>query len=672
MIALRVKACLVVIVTIGVTACSNRPAAEPPLITPPSMPAGAERWQEGALLVPAKSPAVITARIDLVLDALTRLKAWLVAEPEMFGEDGPRIVRTIETGWAAATAYLGVDPLLDRAWMERGVDPSRPIFVGAYPVQRDGRRVVSVVETVLREDLAIPPGDPVAPSLRRLHYEGGSLPQGTHARVMRALEETTPLIGVRVVVGVTSGSEFLTTATSFAEGFGFRVFPNALVADRRGHLFWSETEVSAMSIRLAGDWAVLDLLFPAFDSGNGTPAAKNEQLAALIASLDRAMEEVPSGRASAPAPPGEPTLSISFDQASMSQFVRVVGYKDDLEAVQTVSTTRRDADLLELLLDTASDAESWDEASDRLTGTTFHVDVNPVGADTFGLAQMTLFARSGLPALDTASTRPTLQLSKRSSALGVDLDMLRQPTWSAWVGESINESTHDQQFDAPTPTTDIFSVLRRMALSAMNFEELEFSPYDEGSPIRLLSRIDGLQRMEFVGLGPQLPDLEKSPEVLVAAVLEPGATGETVAKLQQGLREALAAWTGLESDPVFEPLVPGETSVVQFAHLPIQQHMTDGTTPTVLFGIGVAESEFRREIGPLVTPRLVDGALHARIGPIALVSWLRDDGGKIAGDLDADILSQRLGALSLRCSGIQLGDTNAMSIEVALEVPADL
>lgn len=681
MIGLRVKGATRVVALLlalgAVHGCSRK--SQPPAIQPPaavSMPVGAERWQDGALLLPARSPVVVSGRLDALLSAAQRLKAWVTAEPAMLGEDGPQIVRTIESGWLAATGYLGVDPLLTRAWTERGVDPHRPIYAGMYPVERDGTRFVSAIETVLREELGVAPGNPVGPSVQMLAAAGGELPQGTNARILRTLSETQPVGGLRVVIGTTSNAEFLTTASSFAEGMGFRMFPLAVTGGEKRHVLWSETGVPAMSIRFAGDrWAVLDLLFPAFVGGALKAVDPKEDLAQLHADLMRATTEVTPGRPHAPAPPGEPTLAVSFDQQAVGQLVRLRGYHASLEALQTTRAERRDAELLSALATTVSQGQAWDVASDELTGTTFQLTIDRESAHV-GRLGMSMFAREGLPAVDTADELPSLRLSQRNSAVGFDLHTLRATPWRKWFGAGTPDELVALQIDSLPHMHDLLPIFRSgvLAFSNIGADNGTSTLFDEFG--ELVTQLTHIRRVEVVGLGPTLPVMKERPEMIVAAVLL-DATDEQIHETQATVGNLLGQWSGFQMG-IFPRLTAEKTATTmlsrdgQQTQVPVHHRLaTIGGDRVLMTGFGLSLEAFDAEVAELAAHR-VDGVIEARVGPIALVSWLVDDAGELYFGLDPDILAQRLGALNLRYGATPQGESQVVTLAVELEAAPDL
>ncbi len=675
MIGFGVKACFCAFAVMAAVGCSSKAVVgNDARVGHGSVPTGAEQWQGGAMLLPAGSPAVFSGRLDQLLDAATRFKAWLVAEPAMLGADGPRIARSIETGWGAATAYLGVDPLLPRAWTERGLDPSRRLYVGMYPVHKDGRRFITSVETVIREEVGLAPGGHVSRALQTLAASGGQLPEGTHARILRNLEETSPVGGLRVVLPITSAREFSTTASSFAEGMGFRRFGREHGGDETTTRFWAEGDVTAMSLRVEGEFAVIDLVFPRFAGGPRTTLDPQLDLAGTSADLDRALEEMPVGRPRAPAPPGAPAASVSFDQAGMHELVRLRGYWNSLEDLRSIGADRRDVELLGALVSAVSEADVWTVAADELTGTSFQLTVEPSGTRSLGTVQMTMYARRGLDPLDTSRELPTLDLSQRSASVGVDLATLRTPTWRSWfIGETAAEF-NALEFTSMRPMHTLLPGLRAGTLALSNLGDSQSGAAVSRPLATALREFAHVARFEVVGLAPDVTQLQQRPEILCAVVLNPDAPPSAVADIQRAVGAALLEWAEPSAaQPVFASLAPGVTSTVAMGSLAIRQHLIEGPEHRViLFGVGVDDAQFDREIGPLGASRPLHGVFQARLEPIALLSWLREGDAALFDPVDVDILAQRLGALTLSYQSARIAESSAMTLELRLDPPPRL
>lgn len=660
-----------------VVACSG--AAKPAKPTSPAPSAvqpqpGAQGWTNGGLQLPADTPAVFVGRLDQVLDAASRLKSWITAEPAMLGPDGARNVRTLETGWAAATAYLGVDPLLERAWLDRGIDPSRPLYVGLYPTQIDGQRFVASVEATVREGIGLPPGKAVAPSLRTLAQTGGELPEGTNSSILLAVADSRPLGGLRAVVPISSRTNFMTTVKSFADGMGFRPFPEGLTNGAKQAIdaaLWSPTVSSAFSIRFEEDHALLDVLFPPFLGGPRTSTEPSEHLAAVFSDLQRALAELPAGRPLAPAPSGNPALAIAFDQGAMGDLVKLRGYRAGLESVQSAGADRRDIELTASLLAVSAEAELWTVAASSLTGTTFQLDVEPQNSAEVGDVSMTMFGRRDLPALDSVHSTTSLGVAHRTAAFGVDFATLRESGWNKWFDEGGARQLAEVVFEPVSPADAILPGLRVAAIALSSVGHQENATVLSEELGATLQELESVSRLEVVGLTPDVGDYRQPPRFLCAAVMDGSSRPADLIDVQSALAGTLLAWFEPAEFATLPPLQSGVTMSVLMDELPIHQHLIHGKQDVVVFGIGMDAASFESEVAGLSHEKRLT-VVEGRVEAVALLSWLRADDTALFEPIDANILAQRLGALTLRYESVRVHGSNGLTVKLELEAPPKL
>lgn len=677
------SACLwavMLVALLAIVGCSGaqKPASSPAAGgEPPPLEAGAEHWSDGALLLPENSPAVFVGRLDEVLDAAERAKSWLVAEPAMLGDDGEETARSIDALWSLAKGYLGVDPLSPRSWAEFGIDPTRPLHAGVYPITDDGTRFVASVEKTVREELEIQPGDPIGPSLRALTEISTELPQGTNARILRSVETAHPVGGVRVVVPLTSATKFLSTAQSFATGMGFQPFPEEIAEenlDEPQRSFWSDSGIPALSIRVDGSHAVLDILYPTFVGGPRTGAPNTPDLEATWAELQAALTTIPSGVPRAPAPVGEPSLALTFDQLAMATFVRLRGYRHSLEALQTTSTGKRDSVLLQGLLQTVSEAEVWEVAADELTGSAFAAYVGSSDGGRIGHLSMTMFAARGLDAPQLVEELPTLGIGERSAALGVTLSALQSRAWRSWFSEGTAEEVNGLDFQLIEPAQLALPGARVVALIGSNLGDEAGMQILAPALGDMLEEFGGIRRVEFVSLAPDLIDLRREPRLLAAFVLEDDADATAMADAMRIALDALLSdW--LEVPP---PLPPEQTPAADgdeptaIPSARVEHRVLETSPRTILFGVGVDPAEFEAEVNALRTNTTSGDVLRGRLEPIALLSWLRVDDPKRFAPIDLEILAQRLGPVVVRYTTSSVGDTDAITLDLTLYRPPEL
>lgn len=661
-------------VVLGTLSCAQRPApvrAEP--AATPVQP-GAQGWSDGALLLPAGSPAVVTVRLEAMLEAARRFKTWVLAEPAMLGPDGENLARTIDRGWLAATAYMGVDPLMARAWTERGVDPARPIHVGFYPVEPQGARFASAVDNILREELGLAPGAPVSSSLRQLVAVGGQLPEGTYARITRSLATANPVRGVRAVIPLAGRDDFLNTAGAFIAGLGFTEFSHEVRTSERELCFSSESGLAALSIRVVEGHAVVDALLPPFGRRPGGTAPAAADLKLLHARLQEALTLIPSGRPHAPTPAVSSAIAVSFDQLGTADLVRLMRYEATLEEVGRNATQRRDAELL-LGLDAArAEVDAWQVGGRTVTGTTFELIVPPPGAPRIGTAAMTLFGRKDLPVVDTSRVAPTLDLPRRNIALAVDLGVLRSDGWQAWFAGETGVAVHELEV-GDGPLSSYIPWIRASTLLLSNLGDPPSAKGVAADVAEVVAELDSVARIEVVGLGRDLAELRRVPRLLIGVTLEGSGDAAATSQSQSAILGGLAALFGeLDDVPttIAPALEPGVTIATPIGETVVAQHLKAGSPAALILGIGLTPEELDVEIAAMGAVRRVEGAVAGRLEPIALLSLLRGDDAAFLDPIDLDILAQRLGALTLTYGTPAQMPTPAMRLELSLEAPPRL
>lgn len=675
-----------------VGACSGARKKNDPEPTAPGAPeiqSGAQQWTGGALLLPLETPVVVEARLDRLLDAVSRLKDWVLAEPAMLGEDGEETARAIELAWAGVATYLGTDPLTSQAWTSRGIDVSRPIFVGAYPVGETERQFVRAVDAQIRTELGAPPGAPVAKQLQTLVATAGELPEGANARILRAVEGRRPLGGLRIVVPVTTSIDFLATVASFAEGMGFQRFPPEIAADLKitplERAYWSETSVPAMAVRVEGSHAVVDVLFPAFFGGALHNRAPDEQVRAIYEDLKLVLADVPSGRPRAPRAPDDPAFAVTFDQPRTADLVRLRGYRQALQSLQTARADKRDALLLEGLVAASAEGDAWAVGAEDLTGLSYALRLGGPESRELGRVVMTLFGRTDLPALPPVPRHPSLGIQEHSAGLAVTFDPMYSEAWKTWfVG----------------PTTRALSALEpemiatpRIGLPGFRVLALLFASVGDRGALTELSRtfaegvaeLYGVRHVEMVALTADVADFRQHPRLLLAAVFDPD--DDLAVRSQAVLNYTVAASIQAfgapqppEGGPPNEEIPRSPAPAANATHAVVADGLPtllyrlseDSKTPFMLIGAGVTPEELEAEMEAMRTRQSEPHVLSGRIEPVALLNWLRLDDADVLEPLDANILAQRLGPVVIQLAPQESRGTRTVTLEVSLGRPPKL
>lgn len=667
---------LLIVALVGV-GCSSKATKPAPVTTAKKapLPAGTQTWSGGALLLPAGSPAVVEGRLAELLDAARRLKTWVVAEPAMLGEDGEETVRAIEMAWSGATAYLGVDPTDDQAWIDRGVDPTRPFFAGLYPISDDDRRFLTSVDSTVRTALGIAPGTPVGPTLRALEQTGDALPEGTNADILRAVSEQHPTGGLRLVIPMSSSTEFITTVSSFAEGLGFRRFPPELAAEVEvspmERAFWSpDAGVPAFAVRTEGSHALLDVLFPRFVGGTLTETDPVEDLEAMYEDLGDALRAMKPGRPHAPRAYDQPAIAVSFDQRQMSDYVRLRGYRDSLDALRQSSAGKRDAALLASLRRTSAQAQAWDVAAGQLNGSTLAAHVGSRSSRRIGRFTMSLFGRPSLERLRTSGRLPSLGIGDRSASLGVTVSALRDERWRTWFAGDVAADLDSMDFEVD-PVASIFPAVRAAVVAFGAVGEPEIRSTLFGGFEELLQQVEEVERAEFVSLTPDI-SRQSHPGLLVAAVLNPDEPQQATTFLREIVVDRVARRYGVEGPSTLPPVVAGSTETIEMDGTTVRYRLDSVDPPIALFGVDVDEQTLETELTGMRSRSSSPVVVEGRLEPISMLSWIRTDDPDLFEPVDPDILAQRLGPLTLQFAPRPGENAEAVTIDVTLESPPEL
>lgn len=663
MIGLRVKACVISVVLFAV-ACSAKKPDQPPGSPESPAEAGAEKWDNGALLLPLDSPLVVSVRLSVLFDGLERLKDWLIAEPAMFGEDGVAFTQRTQAGWHTINAYFGGDAFSPTGLRARGLDPDAPILAGFYPQSRDEKRWTRAVESVLRDELGVVPGFPISPMTYQLFERGGALPEGTHARLARVEPPEQGPSGFRVVLRVSDRERLQQTAQSLLVAAGFRLFPSKYDEGREEQTFWSENRYfPTVALHFVGEHLVADVIAPSLRL-QPSPRVTRDSLDAAHERLLRGVDEVAAGRPRAPAPAGEPTVALSIDHAMYADILRLVRYRRMIQAMDSFSADRRDAELTHPLTEEIAGIETWDVGASQFSGTVFGLDVAPSDTQA-GAISMTMFGAGELPTLDTSMQAPSLRPAERSIGVGVQLGAMRREDWKTWFSKPFTDELLAIETNE-LPVHALPALLRHMALLAGGTVPHELAGELDPTIDPLL--VHGLDGVDYIELA-STPDARIERGAMLVSMVFGSGADEGLTNAQQ-LVEALLAGFSEEVDVM--TLTPAElqtTTTTPYGTSEVHQHLTaSGEQRALLTGVSIGAERMQGEVASL-QERPIHDVLFAHIEPVALLSLIREAADRSDHQLDFDIFVQRIGALQLHFGPHEASRGRALTLSATLGVP---
>ncbi len=649
--------------------CSGAPPKPTtPESQPPSIPSGAESWAGSALLLPAGSPAVAVAELAEILDAVGRLKAWLVAEPQMLGEDGETTAQMVELMWRGFAAQLGTDPLDPMAWSARGVDVTRPILLGAYPLDEESQRWVNAVGSSVRGELDLGPGVSPLATLVAAEDPGTVFGEGANARVARSVAGMMPLKGVRVVVPVTNVDDFLASTDKFAEVFEFQRLSNEVSAGLGvggvTRVYVADGALSAFAVRMHGNDAVLDVLLPLL-GGPFSPEVRWDYLKRGL--------QLPAGRPAAPRSVDDFSVSLSFDQAGAARLVRALRYSDRLGAIADAGVGQRDQLLGGVVMEVEAEALAWEVASDELTGYTVGLELPSRNESEIARFSTTIFGARDLPLLPRVAPRPSLGVQDRSAAVSVALQSMRSPSWGRWFDDGTLGELGALEISFIADVHFILPGLRTMTLLlALSGEKDAHSEIGSGyGPT--VRHLLGIEQVEVVTLDPAVREGEY-PRVVMLAALGADASAEADNAMKAVLSAYQLRWEVERPEAPLElEAAEKSTQLLTFeAAPPLRYRIVESEGEKFLVaGVGIDDATFESELEGLATKRGEEHVISARVEPIALVGWLQDSLRSLD-QIDVDILAQRLGPLLVSFSPVTAGESRAVSLDIVLQSPLEL
>ncbi len=663
---------------------------------------GAQGWTGPALELPANSPVVFWARGDRLLHALAGLRDWLFAEPAMFGADGAQTVGRARHEWAAMVSYLGMDPLSPKSWTKLGVDPSREIYVGAYPAAGTRRRsYVEAFEGALREALGVGKSTDVATAVGALNLaDPKDIAEGVQAKAAAAVDGIEPIEGFRAVVPVADKATFLKNLDKMMHGAEYHRADLGADGRRDGytrHFFYdTHGEWPGVMIRVGKELAIVDVISRQGQRQSGLDTEEDAQQA-IRHRLERAIRSVDSGRPAAPRPPGTPAVGIAVDQQGAARFARLRGYHLAVERAQRAALAQRDAVFLQNVQMALASAANWSSASGKLSGVSYGLFA---GAQTSGFFRLniTLFGARGQAPLAVSPAPLDLDIGQRGLGVALDLAPLSDPGWQRWIGVADPTDIVDHfaaaDFD---PALFALSFPRSLALLFANaekvVEEREIAWLEP-----LLKHREQFRRLEIASAGIDVRGLRLRPRMVGLMVLDDamgaGQRKDFARMMGTALRSAIAAKGHLnaaikgkdtDTDAPDAPQADGppleSDRLTALKHAPGDSPLfyyfgADADTPYLFFSYGLDRQSSQKELDGLSAhaasgksdPRTV----YARGEPVALLSLMTVFEPKLLDPLDASILAQRLGALVFSVEPEVIDGVQTIRYDLQLNKPPSL
>jgi hypothetical protein len=691
--------CLLFFVT-GVTGCATGSKADGQTATAMTKQAkpGAQGWSEHALLLPKESPIVVMAQLDQLLIALDDTWDWVVAEPAMLGDNGEQIVAFLKGERRKLTGAEGLDPLSPEAWIDLGIDVSRKIYVGSYPVtDEDSVAVIEAVQEVIREAMGLDEDGDVESALTAASVLSGDEPLRIYSDVDQALGELDPLAGFRVVVPLADRDAFLSSLDSFLADLELsRVEATETIrgqADAVELFVAPDLDFQVIMVRVRGDTATVDFLQePMGARGPSISTDRVEKRA--VERAERLVEQFPYGRPSAPLPANEPVAGVAVDQKGAAQFAQIRGIRKALREARGAGLKERDARFTYNLFRAFESAKNWTVASNRLTGLSYGLFVGE--SDRLLRLGIDLYGEGLDEPLRSSNSNADIDLSERSIAASVDLEPMVDEEWQEWIGVknplSVLEGFDAIDFDA---TLFALSFPRSLAILFTNAEKV----FENRLPAwadPLYEQRDLLSRLDVASAGMNIRGMRLTPKVVGVLTLESGLDAEQVDALGESMATALANLStramdlqsrteadggegeadseaeaddgGLpelaqptpraeQSEPEPERLQPAPLQRGTLAALEVDGKTPgdvryfwrhDGDHPYLFFSYGLSAKEAGSEHEQVTASDSVsrEGIMLFRSEPVAIFSLMTFYQPDLFDPVDVGILAQRIGPLS--------------------------
>ncbi len=672
---------LIILLAVFALGCSSAPAKPEVDKTADPPPPGAELWRGDALKLPKDSPIVIEVHPREVLASLLRLKTWLVAEPAMFGEDGPAMVERINLGWSFVQAYLGADPSKSSAWSHHGLDVTRPVLVGAYSVSEDSDAFVESVEKSLAESLGLPPVEKSTPESRvalvdalRNTRTAQIVPEGLHANVVRAVSSRTPVTGARVLIPSTDPATLLAFIDALSVNLGYKPFTSQeaerLKLGPLGKAYPGTPDgLPAFSVRVGEGIVIMDLVIAAVAVDALRGADMNKMRPQMLQELQQAIETIEAGPPSAPKAPGDPAASIGFNHDGASHIVRVRGYRQTLEMAKTMGADKRDVVAIQGFMQALVNARAWDLRSDDSPALSYGLMLPQEGNRNVASFEMAMFMSHDTPELKISEPKGGLSVPERGMGFSISFEPFTDPIWRKWLYVERPGDTLDILDAGGTDVLADLATPRNLALILGNLAKTgpeSFAP-EYAALIELLPL---LGRVEFATIDADLKNFETEPRVMFAMEFAKG-TGQvdhkTAMELLLGFTSGVVEEVKSTKVPKLEVGPPNAWTEVEPDTLNVRYIYNDDFG-FVAVGLTREEAESEYE-GAQVTAAGSADAATFRLEPLAALSALTDMDTQNVDFVDPAILAQRMGAINGRVEPSKSGDSRYLSFTIELTKP---
>jgi hypothetical protein len=649
---------------------------------------GAERWDGGALGLPAGSPVVVSARTGEVVRALDALYEWIVSEPAMLGADGEDKARALANLRETARTSLEMDLLDEAAWEGLGLDTARPMHLGLYPLSAASQKLTAQLEGAARAHLGAAEGDSLEDALAKWE-EAGSEP-GLH-KALVALERAAPeeRSGARVILPIDDEAQLLSSIDRAATQLQWRAaFSGSGQPLRR--VFYEDDQGWIATARVQGDTLHVDLFGATREDGlaKGSPAERVREVA------EAALTARPAGYPAAPAAPGLPALAASLDQRGVSAWLRYSGVRLALERAKQSATSERDAEAARQLRSMARGLKYWDAGEPNLTGMTYGMLIGGDGASGARLVggEMTLFGKRGLALPAQPKALASLSVGDRALGASLTASFLFGEDWRAWIGVEDTENLLEfGDTDGPVGTASMLGSLpRNLAMLVSNFEStLARETALESVPIH--QQRDRIERIEFATTGLSLSGFLLQPQYVALVTIKPEVEPVDRDAVSGSLRSTIAAFAKLEPGEDEEasteeevslldslrPLEPGKVARFDAKQLPEVTYFyeRDASAPFIMIGNNLTEAELLAEVERArdkPTGEAMARSVYLRAEPVGLVELWSTFRPQQTETINLNVLAQRVGPITLTVDASEREGTGALRYALELLRPPRL
>jgi hypothetical protein len=625
---------------------------------------GAESWQRHALLLPADAPVVFWARSDALFGGLSGLRAWLFAEPAMFGPNGEEMIAYAKSEWNKVIAYLGMDPLAAESWQTLGLDTERDVYVGAYPVEDSrGEEFVAAFDEAMRAAFELDEDTDLLTAIDTMALLArGDLPRGLHRSVAAAAGEHAPIVGVRVVVPVADKSALLENVDRLMRGAEYVQVDEGEAAGQSQYYFHDlEGSWPGVLLRAGEDAAIFDIIqkHPGQAPFFGSSDQRQEAVAELRARLETAVESVASGRPAAPKPPGTPAVGVAVDQEGAAHLAKLRGYRTALERAQIAAVGERDTLFLQDVRRSLKSSRNWEIASGKLSGVSYGLFTgDETGGEDEGFfsVSVTLFGARQDAALSVSPAPLSLGVEQRGMGLSLDLLPLSDEHWQSFIGVT-NPGDVVDNFTAADYDPGLFALSfpRSLAVLFTNAEKI-FEERVTESVEPVLESIEAFRRLEIASAGIDMRGLRVRPRFVGLVLLDEDTSTDERQTLADAVGEALEAQEDMP-EVFYHPEASAEV-------------------PYLFFSYGLDEAASKSELAKLSknpeSNQQAASTFFARTEPVALLSLVTQFDPDVFEPIDVSILAQRLGALVFSVEPEEVDGVQTIRYEFSLERPPQL